>query len=93
MRRRVNYAPPSPQCSVTPSPRNHEINDPTVSLYYKDILTPRPVIHRPAIIKPEPFGALLRAIDGYSGQPETRLALQLLRLVFVRPGELRSAEW
>ena len=70
-----------------------EINDPTVSLYNKDVLTPRPVIHRPAIIKPEPFGALLRAIDSYDGQPETRLALQLLSLVFVRPGELRMAEW
>jgi integrase len=70
-----------------------EINDPTVSLYNKDVLTPRPVIHRPAIIKPQPFGALLRAIDGYSGQRETRLALQLLALVFVRPGELQAAEW
>jgi integrase len=36
---------------------------------------------------------LLRAVDSYEGQPETRHALQLLPLVFVRPGELRHAEW
>jgi integrase len=36
---------------------------------------------------------LLRAIEGYSGQPTTRLALQLSALLFVRPGELRLARW
>ena len=36
---------------------------------------------------------MLRAIDGYSGQPITALALKLAPLVFVRPGELRGAEW
>lgn len=46
-----------------------------------------------AIVKPEPFGALLRAIDTYSGQPVTRLALKILPYVFVRPGELRGATW
>ena len=35
--------------------------------------------------------ALLRAIEGYSGRPTTRLALQLSALLFVRPGELRLA--
>ena len=30
---------------------------------------------------------------GYKGAPETRVALELLALTFVRPGELRSAEW
>ena len=38
-------------------------------------------------------GALLRAIDGYSGSVITRRALRLAPLVFVRPGELRMAEW
>lgn len=47
--------------------------------------------HRAAIIEPKAFGALLRTIDGYDGQPETRIALQLLALTFVRPGELRYA--
>jgi integrase len=37
--------------------------------------------------------ALLRAIDGYRGSNVTRYALQLASLVFVRPGELRKAEW
>lgn len=39
------------------------------------------------------IGALLRAIDGYCGQPATHAALKLAPLVFVRPGELRQAEW
>jgi integrase len=38
-------------------------------------------------------GELLRAIDAYSGQPTTRLALALSPHVFLRPGELRQAEW
>jgi integrase len=48
---------------------------------------------RAAIIQPIPFGALLRAIDSYDGTPEVIAALQLLALTFVRPGELRHAEW
>jgi integrase len=39
------------------------------------------------------IGALLRAIDGFDGQPTTKAALRLAPLVFVRPGELRHAEW
>jgi integrase len=35
----------------------------------------------------------LRAIDGYAGEPVSCAALKLLPLVFVRPGELRLAEW
>jgi hypothetical protein len=42
-------------------------------------------------IYPAELGALLRAIEGYNGQPTTRLALQLSALLFVRPGELRLA--
>jgi integrase len=53
-----------------------------------------PVVqHRAAIIEPKAFGGLLRAIEGYDGAPETKAALKLLALTFVRPGELRSAEW
>jgi integrase len=65
--------------------------DPTTVL--RGALTVPTVQHRPAIIEPGPFGQLLRAIDDYTGAPETRLALQLLSLTFVRPGELRNAEW
>ena len=38
-------------------------------------------------------GELLRAIDGYDGQPTTAAALRLAPYVFVRPTELRAAEW
>ncbi len=56
-------------------------------------LTTPTVTHRAAILKPAAVGALLRAIEGYTGQPSTSLALRLAPHVFVRPGELRHAEW
>jgi len=46
-----------------------------------------------AVLEPKRVGGLLRAIDGYEGQPITRIALQLSPYVSVRPGELRRAEW
>lgn len=49
--------------------------------------------HRPALTKPDDVGQLLRAIDGFSGQPTTLAALKLLPLTVARPGELRKAEW
>ncbi|MEW8102018.1 MAG: integrase arm-type DNA-binding domain-containing protein [Candidatus Thiodiazotropha endolucinida] len=49
--------------------------------------------HHASITEPKRIGELLRAIDGYQGQFVTRCALQLAPLVFVRPGELRHAEW
>lgn len=49
--------------------------------------------HLSAIIEPRRAGELLRAIDAYGGMPLTRLALALSPHVFVRPGELRQAEW
>ncbi|CAJ0854264.1 Prophage integrase IntA [freshwater sediment metagenome] len=66
-------------------------NDPTASL--KGALTTPVRVHRAAIIEPKAFGGLLRAIEGYQGAPETKAALELLALTFVRPGELRAAEW
>ena len=56
-------------------------------------LTAPTVTHYGAIIDPARVGELLRAIDGYEGQPITKLAMQLAPHVFVRPGELRHAEW
>ena len=56
------------------------------------LITPK-VTHRAAIIEPKAIGALLRAIDGFDGQPTTKAALQLAPHLFVRPGELRQAEW
>ncbi|MDE2363443.1 MAG: integrase arm-type DNA-binding domain-containing protein [Hyphomicrobiales bacterium] len=66
-------------------------SDPTFAL--RGALTTPVTKHRPAIVEPAPFGGLLRAIEGYAGDPTTRIALQLLALTFVRPGELRNAEW
>ena len=65
--------------------------DPTADL--KGALMPAATQHRAAITTPAEFGALLRAIDGYSGQPASRAALRLAPLTFVRPGELRMARW
>lgn len=56
------------------------------------LVVPR-VKHHAAILEPVAVGALLRAIDGYNGRPETKIALQLLPHLFLRPGELRKAEW
>ena len=39
------------------------------------------------------LGGLLRAMDSHKGMPEVRRGLQLLALTFVRPGELRAANW
>jgi len=49
--------------------------------------------HHAAITDPTAFGGLLRAIEGYTGQPVTRLALRFTPHVFQRPGEIRQAEW
>ena len=65
--------------------------DPTPDL--RGALKPVLVQHMAAITDPKRVGELLRAIEGYKGMPITRAALQLAPLVFVRPGELRKAEW
>ena len=49
--------------------------------------------HYATITEPQQIAALLRAIDGYQGDFVTRCALRLTPLVFVRPGELRAAQW
>ncbi len=66
-------------------------NDPTTAL--RGALVMPTVIPRAAIVAPKAFGGLLRAIEDYQGAPETSAALELLALTFVRPGELRAAEW
>jgi len=58
-----------------------------------DVLVPVKVKGFPAITDPKRVGELLRAIDGYDGNVSVALALKLAPLVFVRPGELRTAEW
>lgn len=49
--------------------------------------------HHASIIEPKRIGELLRAIDTYEGFFATKCALRLAPLVFVRPGELRKAQW
>lgn len=66
-------------------------SDPTRDL--RGALTAPKVTHYGAITDPTRVGGLLRAIDGYEGQGITKFALQLAPHVFVRPGELRHAEW
>jgi integrase len=52
-----------------------------------------PKSHFAAITEPTKLGELMRSIFSYSGHPCTVAALKLTPLVFVRPGELRTAEW
>ncbi len=56
-------------------------------------LTPVKERHHASITDPKRVGELMRAIDGYRGSFITKCALRLAPLVFVRPGELRKAEW
>lgn len=65
--------------------------DPSADL--KDALTIPKMQHRAAITDPKLAGQLLRALNDYQGTLVTKCALQLAPLVFVRPGELRQAEW
>ena len=65
--------------------------DPTGDL--RGALPPVKQTHHAAITDPKAIGELLRAIDGYEGSFVTKCALCLAPLVFVRPGELRNAEW
>jgi integrase len=65
--------------------------DPSQDL--KGSLSPAKTKHMAAITEPSEVGRLLRMFDGYQGTLTTRCALLLAPLVFVRPGELRTAEW
>ncbi len=65
--------------------------DPTPSL--RGAIPPAAKVHFASIKEPDRVADLLRDIDGYAGHYVTRAALQLAPLVFVRPGELRHAEW
>lgn len=56
------------------------------------LITPK-VKHLAAITTPNEVGGLMRAIEGYTGHGITAIALRLSPHLFVRPGELRQAEW
>lgn len=65
--------------------------DPSVDL--KGALPPVVRSHFAAITDPKEVGDMLRKLDTYKGHLVTRCALALAPLLFVRPGELRAAEW
>lgn len=56
------------------------------------LIVPKPV-HRAAVTTSVEAGDLLRAIEAFEGSTNVKNALRLLPHVFVRPGELRFAEW
>ena len=66
-------------------------HDPSVVL--RGALPPVKGGHFAAITDPKQVGPLLKVLDGYNGSLIVRCALRLTPLVFVRPGELRQAEW
>ena len=66
----------------------HDVSSPL-----RDALIRPKVTHRAAITDPIEVGVLLRAIDQFTGHVTTRAGLQLAAHLFVRPGELRHAEW
>ena len=65
--------------------------DPSADL--RGALPPTKGKHHASITDTKAIGSLLRAIDGYQGTFVTQCALRLAPLVFVRPVELRRAEW
>jgi len=65
--------------------------DPAADL--KGALPPAKKSHLAALTDPSGVAGLLRAIDGFEGTFIVKCALRLAPLVFVRPGELRQAEW
>lgn len=66
-------------------------SDPSRDL--RGALTPWKPEHYPTVTEPREVGRLLRDIDAYQGGFITKCALALSPMLFVRPGELRRAEW
>lgn len=67
------------------------VHDPSGAL--RGALPPAGENHHASFTDPGKIGELLRAIDSYDGSIVVRGALRLAPIVFVRPGELRAAEW
>ncbi len=67
--------------------------DRDVTADLKGALSTVPEAHFAAITEPKQAGELMRAIFAYTGHPCTLAGLKLSALTFVRPGELRTAEW
>lgn len=75
------YGVQTGRCQQNPGPDLHGALKPVV------------VKHMAAVLEPAEVGELLRAIDGYTGQPVTKAALELSSLLFQRPGNIRQMEW
>lgn len=73
--------------------RKYVKHNPIADVERADTLPAIDIKHHPAIVEPAKVGALLRALDAYDGSFVVRSALRLAPLLFVRPGELRHAEW
>ncbi len=67
------------------------VRDPSFDL--RGALPPVKASHFAAQTEPYKVAPLLRAFDAYQGSPQVMCALRLAPLVFVRPGELRNAQW
>ena len=67
------------------------VRDPSGDL--RGALPPVKSKHFAAVTEPDKVADLLKAIDGYEGTLTVRCALRLAPLIFVRPGELRHAQW
>lgn len=59
----------------------------------KKRLTPYRGLNFPAIVEPQRFGELLRAMYAYKGGLIVRTALLLAPILYQRPGNLRMMEW
>ncbi|KKW66936.1 integrase [Lampropedia cohaerens] len=75
------YAIATGRCERNPSPDLH------------GALKPVTTKNMAAVLEPARAGELLRAMDGYTGQPVTRVAMLLSALTFQRPGNVRMMEW
>lgn len=71
----------------------HDMTDRNPAGDLQEALTAPVVEHHAGITDPRKLGPLLRAIDGYQGEPTTVAALKLAPYLFLRPGELRMGEW
>ncbi len=67
-------------------------SNPLSDVLASDVLEPRKTKSHPHLTSGE-LGDFLRQLHDYPGRPETRIAVQLLMLTFVRTGELRAAQW
>ncbi len=67
------------------------LRDPAADL--RGALPPTKEKHHASIIEPKAIGQLMRDIEEFKGSFVTRCALRFAPLVFVRPVELRKAEW